>query len=171
MTLANPGGQSRRLMRTALAQWLMAQRIQGLDHVYRSVPPETALELYRTGESTYSCQAWVKLPTDREGRLAQVGPVLTTGKIIHYEVELEIWHRSYVPGEKDWADDEDDYDRIYEALKDCLRGSNRTVGRPDAIVQVGEHGGITGHHAEPETTQNGAVDRTGTLSFTVTQVI
>lgn len=169
--LANPGGQSRRLMRTALAQWLTAQRIQGLDHVYRSVPPTTALELYRTGVSTYSCQAWIKLPTDKEERLVKTGPVLPTGKIVHYDVELEIWHRSYEPSEQDWADDEDDYDRIYEALKDCLRADGRTAGRPDVIVQIGEFGGISGHHSEPETVEGGAVDRSGVLAFTVTQVI
>ena len=168
----NPGGQNRRLVRTALAQWFTAQRIQGLDHVYRSKPPETALELYRTGKADYSCQAWIKLPQDREERLVRTGPVLPTGKILHYEVQLEIWHRSYTPGETDWADDEDDYDRIYEALKDCLRASGRTAGRPDAIVAIGEFGqGMTGEHAEPEAVAGGAVERNGILSFTVTQVI
>lgn len=170
-TTPNPGGQSRRMVRTALAQWLMAQRIQGLDHVYRSQPPMKALEEYRTGASAYSCQAWIKLPQDDEDRLVKTGPVLPTGKIIHYQVQLEIWHRSYEPGELNWADDEDDYDRIYEALKDCLRAGGRTIGRPEAIVSVGEfQHGLQGQHAEPEPV-DGAVDRTGTLSFIVTQVI
>lgn len=168
----NPGGQNRRLVRTALAQWLTAQRIQGLDHVYRSQPPMTALELYRTGTPTYSCQAWIRLPGDEEKRLAFTGPVLPTGKIIHYVVDLEVRHRSYEPGELDWADDEDDYDRIFEALKDCLRAGGRQIGRADAVVSVGEyHDGLRGRHGEPEAVEGGAVERAGVLSFTVTQVI
>lgn len=170
-TFPNPGGQSRRMVRTALAQWLMAQRIQGLDHVYRSRPPEAALDLYRTGDAAYSCQAWIKLPKDSEQRLVKTGPLLPTGKIIHYNVDLEIWHKSYVPGELDWADDEDDYDRIYDALKDCLRAGGRQIGRPDAIVTVGEfREGLDGTHGDPEE-NNGAVERSGVLSFTVTQVV
>jgi len=169
---ANPGGQNRRLVRTALAQWLMAQRIQGLDHVYRSQPPTAALELYRTGEATYSCQAWVTIPDDGEGRYVQTGPVLPTGKIIHYSVVLEIWHRSYEPSEQDWADDEDDYDRIYDGLKDCLRAGGRQIGRPEALLSVGEfREGLAGRHGGPETVEGGAVDRAGSLSFIVTQVI
>lgn len=170
-TSPNPGGNHRRLMRTALAQWLTAQRIAGLDHVYRSQPPQEALERYRNGQASYSCQAWVRLSEDEEKRLVMTGPVLPTGKIIHYEVELSIWHRSYEPGEQDWADDEDDYDRIVEALKDCLRADGRQLGRPEAVFSVGEyHEGIRGRHAEPETV-DGAVDRTGVLSFVITQVI
>lgn len=168
----NPGGQNRRLVRTALAQWLMAQRIQGLDHVYRSQPPDVGLERYRNGAAPYSCQAWIRLPEDEESRYVQTGPVLPTGKLIHYKVDLSIWHRSYEPGEEDWADDEDDYDRIYEALKDCLRAGGRTAGRPEAIVTIGEfRDGLHGHHGEPEAVEGGAVDREGLLSFTVTQVI
>lgn len=167
----NPGGQNRRLVRTVLAQWLMAQRIQGLDHVYRAQPPEAALDRYRNGAAPYSCQAWFKVRVDDEQRLVKTGPILPTGKIIHYTVELEIWHKSYEPGEEDWADDEDDYDRIYDALKDALRAAGRTAGRPDALVSIGEYReGLSGRHADP-VEDNGAVERNGTLSFTVTQVI
>lgn len=170
-TSPNPGGQNRRLVRTAIAQWLMAQRIQGLDHVYRSRPPEAALDRYRTGAAPYSCQAWIRLPADVEERLVKTGPILPTGKIIHYTAVLEIWHKSYEPGEYDWADDEDDYDRIYDALKDCLRAAGRTAGRPEAIVSIGEfREGLAGQHGDPEE-DNGAVERNGTLTFVVTQVI
>lgn len=167
----NPGGQNRRLMRTALAQWLTAARIQGLDHVYRSQPPEAALDRYRTGAAAYSCQVWFRLPDDDEKRYALTGPVLPTGKIIHYQVELTMWHRSYEPGELDWADDEDDYDRLYEALKDTLRAGGRQIGRPDAVLSVGEYrDGLHGTHAEPVDV-DGAVDRECTLAFWITQVI
>lgn len=167
----NPGGQNRRLVRTALAQWLTAQRIQGLDHVYRAQPPETALDRYRNGAAAYSCQAWFKVRSDSEQRLVKSGPVLPTGKIVHYGVDLEIWHKSYSPGEEDWADDEDDYDRIYEAIKDALRAAGRTAGRPDALVSIGEfREGLAGQHADP-VEDNGAVERSGVLSFVVTQVI
>jgi hypothetical protein len=167
----NPTGQHRRLMRTALAQWITAMRIQGVDHVYRSEPPEAALDQYRNGAAPYSCQIWIRIQDDAETRLSKVGPDLPTGKIIHYETQLLIWHRSYEPGELDWADDEDDYDRIYDALKDCLRGNGRHLGRPEAIFSLGEiRSGLAGHHDGPAT-DGDAVDRTGTLRFTITQVI
>lgn len=168
----NPGGQNRRLVRTALAQWLTAQRIQGLDHVYRSQPPDAALERYRTGAPAYSCQVWVRLPDDEETRLSMTGPTSPTGKIIHYLAELVVWHRSYEPSELDWADDEDDYDRVYDAIKDALRAGGRQLGRPEAIFSVGEYRtGLEGRHAEPAADGDGPVDREGTLRFWVTQVI
>jgi len=167
----NPGGQNRRLVRTALAQWLTAQRIGGLDHVYRSQPPDAALDRYRNGAAAYSCQAWIRLPDDDEKRLVMTGPVLPTGKIIHYLVHLIIWHRSYEPGELDWADDEDDYDRIFDGIKDALRAGGRQLGRPEVVLSAGEYReGLRGKHAEPELV-DGAVDREGVLSFYVTQVV
>jgi len=168
----NPGGQHRRLIRTIIAQWFTAQRIIGLDHVYRSLPPDWYFELYRRGQADYSCLAAVVIPTDSEDFTAFSGPTSPGGVTIHYPVELHIRHRSYTPGEQDWADDEDDYDRIYDALKDCLRASGRALGRPDVVLQAGvwpRQRGKVGRHTGPVMVAASAVDRAGVLMFTVTQ--
>lgn len=168
----NPGGQNRRLARTTIANWINLQHIQGLDHVYRSRPPEVTFTEYVTGDPAYRCQAYVWIPADDEKRLVQTGPVLPTGKIIHYRVEVEIWHRVYELSELDWDDAEDDYDRIIDAVKDCLRAQGRQLGRPDAIFSVGEnHAGIVTRHAQPVILDGGTAQRNGTVQFEVTQIV
>ena len=168
----NPGGQNRRLVRTAVANWLTAQHIQGLDHVYRSRPPEVTFAEYVTGTSAYRCQAYVFLPDDDEKRYTLTGPVLPTGKIIHYRVVLELWHRVYEISEDDWADAEDDYDRIIDAVKDCLRAGGRQLGRPDVVFSIGEYmQGIQTRHDLPVMLEGGTSQRNGTVMFEVTQTI
>jgi hypothetical protein len=168
----NPGGQYRRLMRTGIANWLTAQHVPGLDHVYRSKPPEITFTEYVTGGPAYRCQAYVRLPDDEETRYVLTGPTAPTGKLIHYVAELEIYHRVYELSELDWADAEDDYDRIYEAVKDCLRAGGRQLGRPDAVFSVGEfRQGITGSHGDYELLDGGTAQKTGTVRFEVTQTV
>lgn len=168
----NPGGQNRRAIRRALAAWLTAQHIQGLDHVYSSRPPEVDFTEYVTGTSSFRCDAYVFLASDEETRLTLTGPVLPTGKIIHYRAVFEVWHRVYELGDQDWADAEDDYDRIIEAIKDGLRAQGRTAGRPELIFSLGEfRSGITTQHALPEMLDGGTAQRNGTVEFEVTQTI
>jgi hypothetical protein len=170
VTNPDPGANNRTLVRTALAQWLDAQHILGVDKVHQSQPPVTALDEYRTGEAAYSCQMWVRLPEDQDTQISAVGPDGINGRALHYEVHLTIWHRSYEPGALDWSDDEDDYDRIVGAIKDALHGRGRDLGRPDAIFAVAlRQGGIRGSHEEP-LNEDGVVDREGTLRFAVTQM-
>jgi hypothetical protein len=168
----NPGGQNRRLVRTAIANWITAQHIQGLDHVYRSKPPEVSFTDYVTGTAAYRCNAYVFLPSDEETRYVLTGPVLPTGKLIHYRAELEVWHRVYEMSEQDWDDAEDDYDRIIDAVKDCLRAGGRQLGRPDVVFSVGEYRqGIMTEHAPPVILDGGTAQRNGTVIFEVTQTI
>lgn len=168
----NPGGQNRRLVRTAVANWLTAQHIQGLDHVYRSRPPEVSFTEYVTGDSAYRCQAYVVIPEDAEQRLAFTGPVLPTGKLIHYRVQIEFWHRVYEISELDWDDAEDDYDRIIDSVKDALRAAGRQLGRPDVVLAAGENrAGIATRHELPELLDGGTSQRNGTVAFEVAQYI
>jgi hypothetical protein len=170
----NPGGQHRRLVRTTIAQWFTAQRIPGVDHVYRAAPPAGAdwyFENFRRGQADYSCLLAVVLPEDSDDFVAFTGPTSPGGFAIHYRVELHVRHRSWTPGEQDWADDEDDYDRIYDALKDCLRASGRDFGRPDVVLQAGVWPRLrakVGRHMGAVLV-DGPVDRAGVLTFNVTQ--
>lgn len=170
----NPGGQHRRLIRTTIAQWVNAQRIRGVDHVYATPPPEFMFELYRTGTLDYSCLLAVALGEDSEDFAAFEGPAGPGGNLIHYQIRLRIVHRSYTPGERDWADDEDDYDRIVDGLKDCLRGKGRDLGRPDVVLGAGVWPRRRAIVHQPDGAylqEGGAVDRWGVLSFTVGQYL
>lgn len=131
----NPGGQHRRLVRTVVQQWIKAQQIQGLDHVYRSMPPEVLLTEYATG-STYVCQVMVVVDDTTQAFEAQTGPTDAGGYQATRTVRLLVRHRAFEVSEADWDDAQDDHDRILDALEDCLRGRGRDLGRPDVILSA-----------------------------------
>lgn len=172
--MPNPAGNDRRVMRVALQQYIQAQNIMGLDHVYRSMPPEITFEEYTTGQSKYRCQAYVILPDDDETRYVLTGPVLPTGKLIHYRAQIEVHHRVYEVSESDWDDWEDDYDRIICAIKDCVRAQGRQLGRPTVVFSVGEfRQGITTAHQPPffVDAAGGTAERMGMVGFEITQTV
>lgn len=169
----NPGGDHRRLMRNAIAEWIRSQRIQGLEKVSATQPGPDRIDW---SDATFSAgqfhaQTTLALPSDSEDFLAGTGPTDPGGKLIHYEAELYVWH---LGGEPDsWEASEDDYDRIVDRLKDCLRGAGRDMGRPDVILQAGVYprtAGIRGEHEDPVSSDSG-IFRRGTIFFTVTQYL
>lgn len=170
MSSPNPGGSHRELMRNALADWITAANIEGVAHVFASHRPS-----YDPDEFPqlleYEALVRVVLPTETESRAAHTGPDDRGGKDIHYAAELHITHRGFNPD--DWEGSENDYDRIVDALKDCLRGPGRDLGRPLVVFQIGEwprDDGITASHDEPE--DGGAtVDRHGVISCTISQYL
>lgn len=170
----NPGGQNRRLVRTILANWVIAQRIAGIDHVYTSVPTEWRFEAWAHTGTGFGALVGVRLGDDSEDRLAYTGPVDPGGKLAHYAAELRIKHWSYeLDDSQDSPDSEDDYDRIVDALKDALRGVGRDLGRPEIVLSAGEwprQGGIA-HRSEPFVVDEGSVLREGTISFNVSQYL
>lgn len=173
MPAINPAGQHRRETRTAIAQWLTACRIRGVDHVYPSVPPEYKFELWRTGTVDYSCLVGVQISMDSEDYTANVGPGQPGGNLVHYNVKLHLRHRSFTPGEQDWSDDEDDYDRIVDGIKDGLRRA-RDLNRPDVFLTAGvwpRVRSIVAQHDDPYMTEDGPVDRWGVISFNVGQYL
>jgi hypothetical protein len=169
----NPGGQNRKLVRTALAEWLTAQRIRGLQAVWAAVqgPDRVDWEAVAVGVSGPRCQALIRIPRATEAREALTGPGNFGGKMVHYETELELHYLSGLPD--DWEAAQDDYDRIVDALKDCLRGAGRDLARPEVVLQVGEYpreASITDDHDDP-IDSDGGIYITGTLSFTVSQYL
>lgn len=168
----NPGGQHRRLIRTTIQQFVTACRIRGVDHIYPSVPPQYIFENWRTGTVDFSCLVGVSLPGDDEDFQAFTGPTNPGGMLIHYQARLHIYHRSYQVGERDWSDDEDDYDRIVDGLKDALR-KGRDLGRPDVVLGAGvwpRRRAIVAQHSDP-VLEEGATERWGVLSFNVAQYL
>lgn len=166
----NPGGQTRRLVRATIADWINAQRIQGLDHVYRSRPPGWDFDEYPHTGRGFAALAGITIPTDSEDRTAYTGATDPGGKMFHANVELDVVHWSL---DQDTAADsegsEDDYDRIIDALKDCLRGVGRDLGRPEVILGVGEWprtANITSNHDVPIADAN-SILRQGVIAFDV----
>lgn len=171
----NPGGQNRALIRRAVANWIIAQRIQGVDHVYAAVPTVWQFDAYPQTGTGYGTLVAPWIPDDSEDRTAYTGSRDPGGKTVHYPVELRIRHWSYtVDDAQDSEASQDDIDRVIDALKDCLRGRGRDLGRPDVILAAGERpreGGITSHQEEPVTDQAGSVLRVATVSFNVSQYL
>lgn len=166
----NPGGQNRRLLRNAAADWIEACHIPGVDAIHRSMPPEIMWEhIARTGGVNYSCQLAIRSPRRTRERLTYTGPEAVDGVLYHADIELAVFHRSYLVGSWDFERDEDDYDRIIDALYDALSGTGRCLGRPDVFLAVGEYpreSGITDVHAEPAVALDGsAIDRWGVLAL------
>lgn len=167
----NPGGQNRRLMRNALADWLAAQRIQGLKvGASAPIPGRVRWEDWTpNGSAQFQAQTFATLPHTDEDRAAYTGPEDPGGKLAHYSVQLPLYHLGNLPDEA--AASEDDYDRIVDAIKDCFRGYGRDLNRPDVILQVGEYprtSSISDDHEEPILV-NGGIYRTGVISLVVSQ--
>lgn len=169
----NPGGQNRRLIRLALVEYVNAQRIQGVGYFYSSRGAQLDFDNYPGGSADYQCLLKIQAFDDSEDRLAVTGPVDRGGKLVHYRVGVQVVHRSYNPDDNQTDEAEADYDRILDALKDCLRGPGRDLGRPDVVLQVGEYpriGGITTRNNPPLRTDD-TVQRDGILGFQITQYI
>lgn len=167
----NPGGQNRRLVREAVAEWITAQHVGGLQRVWSAAqgPDRVDWEAVAVGTGDPRCQATVTIPRVSESRTAGTGPTNPGGKTAHYDVELELQYLSALPME--WADAIDDFDRIVDAVKDCVRARGRDLGRPDVILQAGEwpkDGSITDEVDEPVNI-DGGIYITGTVYFTVSQ--
>jgi hypothetical protein len=170
----NPGGQNRRLIRTILAEWVVAQRIGNVAHVYPSVPPEWRFDAWPSTGTGFAALVAVRVGVDTEDREAYTGPGDPGGKLVHYAAELRIRHWTYeLDDAQDSTAGEDDFDRVADALKDCLRGQGRDLGRPEIVLHAGEwprEAGITFTPDEP-VNDDGSILRAGTLSFGVTQYL
>lgn len=167
----NPGGRNRELVSVALAEWMAAQHIGGLQAVQPTPrgPARVDWEEYAVGVGGPRCQVVLSIPRASEARVAGVGPTNAGGKLAHYEVTAEVY---YLGGEPvNWQAAVFDFYRIVDALKDCLRGSGRDLQRPDVILQVGEwprEVSISDELDEPIDAEGG-VYITGRLFFQVSQ--
>jgi hypothetical protein len=135
----NPGGQPRRSTRVALCQWIEAQQIRGLAHVYPSRSAQVRFDDWPGGAGAdFAALAKILTWDDSENREAYTGPTGRGGKLLNYQVGLQVIHQSYNPDDNQTGEAEDDYDRTVDALKDALRGPGRDLGRPEVILHVGE---------------------------------
>ncbi len=167
----NPGGRNRELIRTAVAEWVTAQRIQGISDVYRTPrgPDGVDWEAAASGTTGPRCIVVVRIPRVSEDRVAGTGPTNPGGKLAHYETELEIHYQGDDPD--GWEAAVIDVDRVVDRLKDCLRGNGRDAGRPDVVLQMGEfprEGSISDEIDDPVSV-DGGIYVTGAVSFTVSQ--
>lgn len=171
---SNPGGQNRRTSRRALAYWLSAQEIRGVKRVYAGRAAQYEFDDYPGGGPNYEAMLKVMSFDGSDDRAAYDGPTGRGGILAHYPVGLQICHRAYDPADAQTGEDEDDYDRIIDAVKDCLAGQFRDLGRPEIVLMVAELprvGKFTVRNDPPIRLKTGAIQRTGLMSFKITQYI
>lgn len=172
----NPAGQNRALVRRTVANWIIAQRIGNVAHVYDSLPPQWRFDAWPSTGTGFAALVAVRIGPDPdvEDRLAYTGPRDPGGKLVHYPVQLRVRHWTYeLDDAQDSSASEDDYDRVIDALKDCLRGVGRDLGRPEIVLSAGEwprEGGIA-HTPEEPVDDGGSLLRAGVVSFNVSQYL
>lgn len=170
---ANPGGEHNWLVRNALKEWLDSQHIPGIDEVFLTLRPLVDLDGAQSNDNDCACLIYIDMGEDSESRAAMTGPVNPGGKDISYDVILNVRHRGF--DADDWEGSQRDYNRIVDALKDCLRAQGRDLGRPDVILQAADwprDRGIVHTPSEPVSdTDSGTVDRWGQITFTVSQYL
>lgn len=170
----NPGGQNRRLVRESVKAWLDAQEIPGIGHIYPGMDSGGLhFEDYPStgGDRDCECLVMIDIANDIESREAYTGPDNPGGKMIFYQIELEIFHNGN--NADAWAEAHNDYDRIVDALKACLRAEGRNLGRPDVYLTAGEYPRSSSIvvQSDPVANSNGVAVRHGIMSFQVTQYL
>lgn len=174
---SNPGGRNRELTRKALGAYVDAQHIPGINHVYDFRPTFYRFDDWPGLDGTdFDCLVGTVLGPDTEARQAMTGPTDRGGKMETYQASLEIMHRTLNPdAAQSSSASEDDYDRIIDALKDCLRGPGRDLGRPEVILTVGEWPRGSGIRFQPGPVRadpsTGIVTRTGMINFNIQQYL
>lgn len=157
---------SRKLVRHAIADWVTAAQIPGLDKVWPGKVPEIPWSNY--GSGSYLCQAYVLIGRRRSGRIALGGP--TSGqKCVTSSAVIIVWFRSTDP---DWLDAQDAMDDLTLAIIEQLQAGGRTLGRGDAISEAGEYeAGISQVDDEPEALDGGIMQAVCQIMFEVDEVI
>lgn len=165
---------SRRLIRTALAQWLTAAEITGLEEVERGLvqfqPPR-----FTAGSSLFKARGYVLLDSrgrGREKRIAMAGPTGGQIQIDHLAtVVLHFW--SPLPSSNEgWLEAQDEFDDIFDAVLWQIRSGGRTLGRSDVILQAGEGPyGKDQQVSEPVALNGGTIGSVAETSFKITEII
>lgn len=169
----NPGGQHTKAVRQAVAQWVTAQAVPGVQKVWAAIQGPDRIDWEAEGLATSGprCQIVVLVGRITEERVATTGPTNFGGKLRHYPIVLEIHFNSALPDE--WEAAQDAYDAIVDRLKECASGPGRDLGRPDFILQAGEFPGEASMESDAEEPidMDGGIYITGTVEFTVSQYL
>lgn len=158
---------SRTVVRYAVAQWLTAAEIYGLDKVLPAQPqvnqPSTTPQ-----DTNHRCNAVVMLPTYQENRLSMGGPY-SGDKEANYTAEIAL---NFWGNDVDWVCCQDAFDELIEGILKQLRAGGRTLGRPDVILQAGEWTtGIHVQQSEPVPYDGGSYMQTAVITFEVTEIL
>lgn len=172
---ANPGGQMSWALRVNVALWIRSRQIMGVAQVYTEEQYTEPFDDRTISGDNHLANIWLDVPDDQEGRLAYTGPVNRGGKLVHYTVEAHVDHFSYAAEAP--PDDEQDFLRIIDAIRDCLRGPGRDLGRQDLYLSAGEFPRETGITFQKNRTVlisaagGSSAYRSGVLTFTVSQYL
>lgn len=171
----NPGGAYRATARRSVANWISAQNIPGVQHVYPGLPATWNFDGYPAGGTEYGCLIGVRIPTSSAERVAYTGASDPGGKMLHYNVQLRLYHQSFATFDgDDTAEAEDDFDRIVDAIQDCFQSDGRDLNRPDVFLAVAEtpkSQSFVVDAPDPFRIEGGALARQGSITFTVSQYL
>jgi hypothetical protein len=168
---ANPAGEHAWLVCNALKDWIDAADIPGVLECFLSLRPQLDWDKVEIPGNDHATIVYINMARNNERRQANTGPDNPGGKEIVYAMELHIDHRgTSIDG---WDAAQQDFYRILDALKDCLRAEGRDLGRPDVILMAGDWPGeIVTMAGEPVfDEENGNVDRHGEIHFDVYQYL
>lgn len=168
---ANPAGEHAWLVRKALKNWVDAQRIPGVLECFLSLRPQLDWDDVEQAGQDHATILFIHMPRNNERRQANTGPANPGGKEIIYSAQLHVKHLGVsVDG---WDAAQQDFDRVLDALKDCLRAEGRSLGRPDVILMAGDWPGeIETLTDEPEfNPDEGTVARNGVINFDIYQYL
>lgn len=161
---------SRAIVRQAIADWLNAVAIDGLDEVKAGKVQVQAPQIRADG-SPYRGLAYVLLGVhgaNHEERIA-MGGAYSGVKQIDYAATLMLHQWS---ADNDWITAQLAFDDTIDAVKGRIREGGRTLGRPDDILQAGEWTvGIDDQSTEPVALNGGTLYVVTEIYFQVTEVI
>lgn len=163
---------TRKAVRHALADWLNAAEIKGLDRVHPGPLYEVPWEQHQS-DPTHMCQGWILVPRYRRDRIAGGNPLAngapTGQKNVVATVRLVLFFRSTDPS--GWLDAQDQFDDVTADVTSQLEAGARVAGRPDLFVSVGEYIGIDQQNDEPVALNGGTMQAEATITFEVDEVI
>ena len=154
---------TRKLVRHAVAEWLAAGQIPGLDRVDRA-KVEYTIPTIRAGTPRNRCYSYLLLSRDHEARISFGGE-----KQIDYRAVLVLHFWSV---NSDWLAVQDDLDDVIDGVKAQIRAGGHQLGRPDAILQAGEWTtGIEANPTEPISIVGGLIYSVCPITFEVPEII
>lgn len=160
---------ARQLARNAVANWLTAGNIAGVDKIFTVWPLRLDFNNYSSG--VHRCQIVVVIESENEIRIA-LGGSHSGKKRIDYLVTVEVYHNSTANEPQEALDN---YDAIIDGVKARLRADRMAGQTDDSIVwQMGEGPfGIQTEFLVPDNWQVGGqpIEFYGRIRFEVTQWI
>ena len=159
---------SRSAVRAAVASWISAANVSGLNQVLTSFPKRINFQVNSQAGQINRAAGVVFLASETEARVA-IGGAYNGWKRVDYEVDFQIFHHSMARNSEDAMDS---FDTIIDGVQNQLRAGGHTLGLSDgSVIWQAAEPGISVNYGEPLTNDGGATETWAAIRFTVTQMI